>query len=105
MLLAVPAIMLIAASREPALRSGIFCSAIFVSCSLVILATLVLLGTPEPLLMPHAFLRRTAAGGVFVINVNERSAYTVITTGMIRPLSFFVLALKSFVNASMFTPC
>ena len=35
---AVPAIMLAAASTEAALRSGIFCSAIFVTCSLVIVA-------------------------------------------------------------------
>ena len=105
MLLAVPAIMLMAASSEPALRSGIFCSAIFATCSLVIFATFVLLGTPEPLSMPQAFFRRTAAGGVFVMKENERSAYTVITTGMIRPMSFFVRSLKSFVNATMFTPC
>ena len=45
------------------------------------------------------------AGGVFVMNVNVRSSYTVITTGMIRPASFFVLSLKSFVKATMFTPC
>ena len=46
---AVPAIMLIALSMLAALRSGIFVSAIFLICSLVILPTLVLLGTPEPL--------------------------------------------------------
>jgi hypothetical protein len=30
-------------------------------------------------------LIKTAAGGVFVMNVNERSSYTVISTGVIRP--------------------
>ena len=32
--------------------------------------------------MPTAFLMRTAAGGVFVMKLNERSAYTVMTTGI-----------------------
>ena len=32
-----------------------------------------------------AFLSNTAAGGVLVINVNDRSAYMVITTGIIKP--------------------
>ena len=67
MLLAVPAIIEAAASTLPALRSGIFCSAILVICSLVMVATLVLLGTPEPLSIPHAFLSNTAAGGVLVL--------------------------------------
>ena len=46
-----------------AFRSGIFNSAIFWSCSRVILPTLVLLGTPEPDSRLMAFLMRTAAGG------------------------------------------
>ena len=74
MLRAVPAIMLIALSTDAALRSGIFCSAIFFTCSRVIFATLVLFGVPEAVSMPHAFLMRTAAGGVFVTKVKERSA-------------------------------
>ena len=49
MLRAVPATMLMAASTDAALRSGIFCSAIFLTCSCVICATFVLFGTPEPL--------------------------------------------------------
>jgi len=57
-----------------ALRSGIFVSAIFFICSFVILATLVLLGVPEALSIPHAFLIRTAAGGVLVTKLKERSA-------------------------------
>ena len=47
--------------------------------------TFVLLGSAEPDSIPAAFLRRTAAGGVFVTNVNDLSEYTVITTGMIIP--------------------
>ena len=35
-------------------------------------ATLVLLGTPEPDSMLHSFLIRTAAGGVLVMKLKER---------------------------------
>ena len=48
MLLAVPAIMLIAASMLAAFKSGIFISAISFTLSLEIEATFVLLGTPDP---------------------------------------------------------
>ena len=68
-------------------------------------ATLVLLGTPEPDSMLHSFLISTAAGGVLVMKVKERSAYTVMTTGIIRPMSFLVRSLNSLVKAAMFTPC
>ena len=73
MLLAVPAIMLTAASIELALRSGILILAISSTCALVILATLFLLGAALALWIPHAFLIRTGAGGVFKIKVKERS--------------------------------
>ena len=95
---AVPAIMLIAASTDAAFRSGIFISAISLTLSLEIVATLVLFGTPEPDLMLHAFFSSTAAGGVFVTKLKLLSAYTVITTGMIRSPLSAVLALNSFVN-------
>ena len=68
-------------------------------------ATLVLLGTPEPDSMLHSFLIRTAAGGVLVMKLKERSEYTVMTTGMIMPMSFLVRSLNSLVKAAMFTPC
>ena len=45
-------------------------------------ATFSLLGLPEAVLMPAAFLIRTAAGGVLVMKLKERSAYTVMTTGI-----------------------
>ena len=48
---------------------------------------------------------RTAAGGVLVIKLKERSAYTVMTTGMIRPMSFLVRSLNSLVKAAMLMPC
>src|SRR3990172_13373173 len=47
----------------------------------------------------------TAAGGVFVMKVNERSSKTVISTGMMRPFSCAVCALNAFVNSMMLTPC
>ena len=37
--------------------------------------------------MPIAWRISTAAGGVLVTNVNERSSNTVITTGMVVPMS------------------
>ena len=47
----------------------------------------------------------TAAGGVFVTNVNERSSYTVMTTGMVVPLSLAVCALNALTNSMMLMPC
>ena len=41
---------------------------------MVILPTLVVWGTPEPLATPAAFLISCAAGGVLVTNENERSS-------------------------------
>ena len=60
---------------------------------------------PEPDLMLQAFFNSTAAGGVFVTKLKLLSAYTVITTGMIRSPLSAVLALNCFVNSTMFTPC
>ncbi len=81
---AVPAIMLIADSKVDAFKSGILSSAIFWISALEILATFVLLGTPDPDLSPQAFFNKTAAGGVLVIKLKLLSAYTVITTGIIK---------------------
>ena len=55
--------------------------------------TLARFGSPEPDSIPSASLMRTAAGGVFVMNVNDRSSKTVISTGMMRPFSCAVCAL------------
>jgi len=54
---------------------------------------------------PAAFFNSTDAGGVLSSNVNERSWYTLITTGMIIPSCEAVLALNSLQNAMMLTPC
>ena len=51
-----------------------FFSAIARTCSLVIVPTFVRFGSPEPLSMPIAWRISTAAGGVLVMNVNERSS-------------------------------
>ena len=82
---AVPATILIAASIDAAFKSSIFCSAIALTCSFVIVATLSLFGFPEPFSYLIAFLINTATGGTFVIKVNDLSEYTVITTGIIIP--------------------
>jgi hypothetical protein len=71
---AVPAMIRLAMSTSLALRSFIFISAISVSCASVSLATLVLCGSPEPFATPAAYLISSAAGGVLVMKVNERSS-------------------------------
>src|ERR1051325_6666077 len=85
MLRAVPATERLAASRSKQFRSGILIFAISSTCFSVILPTLVLCGSAEPFARLTARLISTGTGGVFVINVKERSEKIVITTGMIRP--------------------
>src|SRR5215831_4935163 len=103
MLRAVPFTLLMAASRDAAFRSGIFCLAISATCFSVTLPTLSLFGAPEPLAMPAARFRNTEAGGVLVMKVKERSLYTVITTGIMRPAIslFWVRALNCLQNSMM----
>ena len=74
MLLAVPSIMLIAASRLAAFKSCIFSSAIAFTLEAGTFATFLRFGSPEALSIPAAFFSNTAAGGVFVIKLKERSA-------------------------------
>ena len=57
-----------------AFRSGILVSAISRTCAWVILATLVLCGSPEPFSTPAAFWISSAAGGVLMMKVKERSS-------------------------------
>src|SRR3954471_21034464 len=85
MLRAVPATERLAASRSKQLRSGILILAISSICLSVILPTLFLWGSAEPLARLTARLIRIGTGGGLVMNVNERSEKIVITTGMIRP--------------------
>src|SRR5262249_11449644 len=102
---AVPATTSIACSTSRALRSTSFVSAIERSWSCVSRPTLFRFGSPEPLSIFSASLIRTAAGGVFVMNVNERSSKTVISTGVMRPCSCAVCALNALQNSMMLTPC
>src|SRR6187399_1780204 len=83
MLRAVPAMLRAAASMSVAFMSLIFSFAIARTSSQVSLPTLVLLGSFEPapgffeVGRPQAFFTSTLAGGLFITNVYERSAYTV----------------------------
>src|ERR671919_89779 len=87
---AVPATTSIACSTSRAFRSGSFVSAIWRTCSRVRRPTFSRFGSAEPLSRRRASLIRTAAGGVFVMKVNDRSSKTVISTGMMRPFSCWV---------------
>ena len=71
----------------------------------MILPTLSRCGSAEPFSSDSACLIRIAAGGLLVMNVNERSSYTVMTTGITVPLSFCVWALNALTNSMMLTPC
>src|SRR3954468_9264486 len=102
---AVPAMILIAASTSLALRSGSFFSAIARSWSCVIRPTFSRCGSPEPFSMLIAWRISTAAGGVLVTKVNERSSKTVISTGIVVPMSFAVWALNALTNSMMLMPC
>src|SRR4029078_12976944 len=103
---AVPATMCIAASTSFAFRSGIFVSAIWRSWARESVPTLARFGSPEPLSRFRASLISTAAGGVLVMNVNERSSYTLISTGVIWPLlGLCVWALNALQKSMMLTPC
>ena len=87
MLLAVPATIFIADSTLKAFKSVILSSAISLTWSQVIVATFTLLGSPDPLFFLAAAKICAAAGAVLIINSNDLSANTVITTGTI-PLVF-----------------
>src|SRR5580658_917057 len=87
-------------------RSGILILAISCTCASVITPTLVLCGSGDPFARFTARLISTGTGGVFVINVNERSEKMVITTGMISPSWSFadVLALNALQKSMILTP-
>src|SRR3954451_955346 len=102
---AVPAMIFSAAARSFALRSSSLVLAISLIWALLSVATLTVWGVGEPLATPAAFLISSAAGGVFVMKVNERSSYTVISTGMTLPRCASVAALYALQNSMMLTPC
>ena len=84
MLRAVPSTIRIAASTDAAFRSGIFFSAISRTLSRFTVATFLRL-VHQIRFDTSCYFKKTAAGGVLVMKVNERSSNTVISTGIIRP--------------------
>src|SRR5262249_46535822 len=102
---AVPATVFTAASSDSAFRSGIFSLAMSSTCFVVTVPTLFLFGSADPFAMLAARLSSTDAGGVLVMKLYDRSAYTVTTTGMINPSSLAVFALKFLQKSMMLTPC
>src|SRR5690606_12186948 len=74
MLRALPATVRTAASRSAAVRSGDLVLAISSACARVSVPTLSRFGRAEPFCTPEAFLIRTVAGGVFMMNVKLLSA-------------------------------
>src|SRR5215510_15599051 len=105
MLRAVPSMIRIAESIESVLRSTSFVWAMSRTCCRVTLPILSLCGTAEAFAIPAARLSSTAAGGVFTMNVKDRSWKIVTTTGRISPSCPPVWALKPLQNSMMFTPC
>src|SRR2546427_13114919 len=93
-----------AASSLRVFRSLDFVLTMSITCLRVTLPTLVLFGSLEPAAMLAALFRRTAAGGLLVMKVNDLSLKTVITTGRISPACFCVAALNSLQNAMILTP-
>src|SRR5689334_18677560 len=93
-----------AASSLRAFRSLDFVFTISITCLRVTLPTLVLLGSFEPAAMLAAFFKRTAAGGLLVMKVEDLSLKTVITTGRMSPACFWVAALNSLQKAMILTP-
>ena len=71
---AVPAMIFAAAWTSLAFRSAILVCAISSHWAWVSLPTLSVCGVPEPLETPAAFLISSAAGGVLVMKVKERSS-------------------------------
>src|SRR3954471_16812193 len=102
---AVPAMIFIAWSTSCALRSCSFFSAIARSWAWLIVPTFSRCGSPEPFSMLIAWRISTAAGGVLVMKVNDRSSKTVISTGIVVPMSFAVWALNALTNSMMLMPC
>src|SRR5919201_2604992 len=92
-------------SMSRAFKSTNFVSAIWRTWSRVRRPTFSRFGSPEPFSRFSASLMSTAAGGVFVMNVNDRSSYTVISTGVMRPPACVVCALNALQNSMMLTPC
>src|SRR5712671_4067338 len=102
---AVPSIWRAAASTSFALRSLILMAAISRIWSLETRPTVSRFVVEAPFSMPAALRRRSAAGGVLRMNVNERSSKIVIWAGITWPALSAVRSLYDFVNSTMLMPC
>src|SRR5258708_37691563 len=105
MLRAAPSIMRMAASMSLAFKSFILISAISRTLARRIVPAVSRPGLPLPFSTPAAFLIRSAAGGVLVTKLNERSSKMVISAGMTDPDWAAVRSLYSFKKAIMLMPC
>src|SRR5206468_12440766 len=92
------------ASSVHSFKSVIFVVTMSMTCLRVTLPTFVLFGSLEPAAIFAAFFKRTAAGGLLVMKVNDLSLKTVMTTGRMSPACFWVAALHSLQNAMILTP-
>ncbi len=98
MLRAVPSTIRIADSRLVAFRSLIFVSAIERTLAFDRTPTLALFGVGEPFSRPSSLRMRSAAGGLYVTKVYERSSKIVTTAGTTVPVSGAVFSLYSLMN-------
>src|SRR4029079_8776001 len=105
MLRAVPSTIRMADSMVLAVRSAIFVSAIERTFALESVPTLFLFGVGEPFSRPSSLRMRSAAGGLFVTNVYERSSKIVTTAGTTVPVRGAVRSLYSLMNCPMLMPC
>src|SRR4030065_2023878 len=105
MLRAVPSIVLMAAPRPFTSRSVILSLAISSTLARGIRPLFSRVGVLLPFSSPAALRSRTDAGVVLGMKAKDRSAYTVIPTGMIIPSWDAVFALNALQNSMMLTPC
>ncbi len=101
----VPMTMLIADWRLLTPMSVIFLVAISLTWSMVILPTLILWGSAEPLASLMVCLISSETGGVLRTKVKVRSSKIVIKAGMTWPRIVAVLSLYCLTNSMILTPC
>src|SRR5205807_9596510 len=104
MLRAAPSIMRIAAWTSLAFKSFILISAISRTLARGIVPAVARPGVPLPLSILAAFLIRSAAGGVLVTKLKERSSKIVISAGITMPDWLAVRSLYSLRKAIMLMP-
>src|SRR2546421_1543108 len=93
-----------AASSLRAFKSLPFVFTMSITCLRVTLPTLVLLGSLEPAAMLAAFFNKIAAGGLFVVKVNDFFFLKMIKTRKKLPACFLGGGVKFFYKSMMLTP-